>query len=281
MGFGALYKIYARDEYAQIARDTFNNILKKRNNSKGKYNKAYPSTRNLKNFALPMILCNLSLELAHLLDKEIIKNLIEEVLYEVLDVFYQKDSGLILENVNLDGTFADCFDGRSINPGHSIEAMWFIMDLAAKQNNPTLINKALNIALHTLEHGWDKLNGGIFYFMDVKNKPIQQLEWDQKLWWVHIEALVCLAKGFALTGNIECKKWFNIVHNYTWQHFKDPEHKEWFGYLNREGKVLIDAKGGKWKGCFHIPRGLLQVYKTLEKVEVDGIYIGEGLVELQ
>ncbi len=280
MGFGSLYKIDAQDEYAQIARDTFNNILKKRNNPKGKYSKAYPGTRDLKNFALPMILCNLSLELEHLLDKEVVKSLTEEVIYEVMDVFYQKDSGLILENVKPDGSFANCFEGRSINPGHSIEAMWFMMDLAASQNNTTLINKALSIALRTLEYGWDKENGGVFYFMDIKNQPMQQLEWDQKLWWVHIETLVCLAKGFALTGNADCKKWFNIVHNYTWQHFKDPEYREWFGYLNREGKVLINAKGGKWKCCFHIPRGLLQVYKTLEKVDAKGINIGEDLKEI-
>jgi N-acylglucosamine 2-epimerase len=37
--------------------------------------------------------------------------------------------------------------------------------------------------------------------------------------------------------------------------------------LNREGKVLLNAKGGKWKGCFHVPRGLYQGWKVLEKIE--------------
>ena len=32
------------------------------------------------------------------------------------------------------------------------------------------------------------------------------------------------------------------------------------------GEVLLDLKGGKWKGCFHIPRALYQVWKTLEKI---------------
>jgi len=268
MGFGALYKIDAQDVYATIATQTFKNILNRRNQPKGKYTKAYPETRDLKNFALPMILCNLSLEMEHLLGPAIVNELIEEVIYEVMEVFYQKDLGLILENVNPDGSFADCFEGRSINPGHTIEAMWFMMDLAKRSNNRQLINKALNIALDTLAFGWDKVNGGIFYFMDSKNAPMQQLEWDQKLWWVHIETLVCLAKGYELTGNPECEKWFKIVHDYTWTHFKDPEYNEWFGYLNREGKVLIPAKGGKWKGCFHIPRGLFQVWQSLAQIEL-------------
>ncbi|PWS26316.1 N-acylglucosamine 2-epimerase [Pedobacter yonginense] len=267
MGFGALYKIDQQDEYADIATKTFQNILHKRNNPKGIYNKAYPETRPLKNFALPMILCNLSLEMEHLLDKRIVDDLIEEVIHEVMDIFYQEESGLILENVAPDGSFVNSFEGRSINPGHTIEAMWFIMDLGKRLHNKKLIERAIEIALHTLKTGWDTENGGIFYFLDVKNSPMQQLEWDQKLWWVHIETLVCLAKAYELTANEECKKWFKIVHEYTWKHFRDEEYGEWFGYLNREGKVLIPAKGGKWKGCFHIPRGLLQVYKTLEKIE--------------
>jgi N-acylglucosamine 2-epimerase len=28
--------------------------------------------------------------------------------------------------------------------------------------------------------------------------------------------------------------------------------------------VLLPLKGGKWKGCFHIPRSLYQIWKTLE-----------------
>jgi N-acylglucosamine 2-epimerase len=40
-----------------------------------------------------------------------------------------------------------------------------------------------------LEFSCDKKYGGIFYFMDSKGKPPLSLEWDQKLWWVHLEAL--------------------------------------------------------------------------------------------
>ncbi|HZH96815.1 MAG TPA: AGE family epimerase/isomerase, partial [Flavisolibacter sp.] len=127
-----------------------------------------------------------------------------------------------------------------------------------------LIEIASTIRLDTVEYGWDKEHGGIFYFLDVLGHPPQQLEWDQKLWWVHVEALVALAKGYKLTGNPRCLEWFEKVHNYTWKHFKDEEHGEWFGYLNRRGEILLPLKGGKWKGCFHMPRAMYQVWKTLE-----------------
>ena len=46
--------------------------------------------------------------------------------------------------------------------------------------------------------------------------------------------------------------------------FKDAEYPEWYGYLNRRGEVLLTLKGGKWKGCFHVPRGLYQIWQILE-----------------
>lgn len=269
MGFGALAQASGEAAYRDIARDTFMNILARRDHPKGIYSKAYPGTRPLKNFSLPMILCNLSLEMESILGSEMVDRFIPEVLHEVLDVFYHRDSGLVLENVAPDGSFVDCFEGRLLNPGHAIEAMWFVMDLGVRLNHPALVQKAIDIALHTLEYGWDKKFGGIFYFMDLKGAPPQQLEWDQKLWWVHVEALVCMAKGYQLTGNEQCKAWFEKLHDYTWNHFRDAAYPEWFGYLNRRGEVLLPLKGGKWKGCFHIPRALYQVWKTLEQpVEV-------------
>lgn len=264
MAFSSLDKAQPNDRYKSIAISTFENIIRRQDNWKGVYNKAYPGTRTLKGFSLPMILCNLSLEMEHLLGEKRVNEFIPAVIHEVMDVFYQPEHGLILENVHPDGSFSDSFEGRLINPGHTIEAMWFIMDLGKRLNDEALIRKAVEIMLRALEFGWDQQYGGILYFMDILGHPPQQLEWDQKLWWVHVEALVALAKGFAYTGDARCAQWFKKVHDYTWQHFRDMQYGEWFGYLNRRGEVLLDLKGGKWKGCFHVPRGLYQVWKTLE-----------------
>ncbi|WP_346862677.1 AGE family epimerase/isomerase [uncultured Draconibacterium sp.] len=266
MAFGQLYKATGNQEYANKATSTFENIIARSENPKGQYNKLYPGTRPLKGFSLPMILCNLSLELEHLLEPDLVENTINSCIHEVMEVFYQADSGLIFENVQPDGSIQDSFEGRLLNPGHAIEAMWFIMDLAVRKNDREMIDKAVGIVLRTLEYGWDTKYGGIFYFLDSKGFPPQQLEWDQKLWWVHIETLISLIKGYSLTGNQQCLHWFEKVHDYTWSHFADPDYSEWFGYLNRQGEVLLPLKGGKWKGCFHVPRGLFQVWKTLEEI---------------
>ena len=267
MAFGQLAIATGNDEYARIARDTFDIILSRVDNPKGRWNKAHPGTRPMKNFALPMILCNLALEIEPLLDPAFLQQCIDTCIHEVMDVFVRPElGGLVVENVALDGSLVDSMDGRHMNPGHAIEAMWFIMDLGKRLNRPDLIERAKDTALRMADYGWDSEYGGIFYFMDRLGRPTQELEWDQKLWWVHIETLIAMIKGYHLTGDPHCLEWFERVHDYVWSHFRDPEWPEWFGYLNRRGEVLLTLKGGKWKGCFHVPRGLYQCWQVLEQL---------------
>ena len=263
MAFGR-YAQAAGDEAArELALATFQRVLARRGNPKGRYSKAVPGVRPMRNFAVPMILCNLSLEMEPMLGKEAVEETVDECVHEVMDVFLDADRGIVFENVGSDGSHVDSFDGRLINPGHGIEAMWFVMDIAHRRGDRKLIERATDAVLSILSFGWDDRYGGIFYFMDADGHPPQQLEWDQKLWWVHLEALVALTMAQSLTGNAACREWYERVHDYTWSRFPDPEHGEWFGYLDRRGEVLLPLKGGKWKGCFHVPRALYRCWQEL------------------
>lgn len=267
MAFAQLAKATGNEEYAQIARKIFTRILERRSNPKGQWCKAYPGTRPMKDFALPMIICNMALEVEDILeDKSVLEQTIDTCLHEVFDVFYQPNLGCMLENVSsVDGTPVDCFEGREINPGHDLEALWFMMNLGIRRGDKALIEKCVEIALKVIDLGWDKEYGGIFYFLDAKGAPQQKLEWDQKLWWVHIESAIAMLKGYQLTGNEKCLEWFMKLDEYLWNNFKDKDYPEWFGYLNRRGEMLLPLKGGKWKGCFHVPRGLYQIWKLAEE----------------
>jgi N-acylglucosamine 2-epimerase len=261
------YAIASGDnEIKQLAKKTYLNILKKKDNPKGIYEKS-TGERPLKSFSLPMILSNLVLELEGVLDEEEVNKTIDFSINEVMNVFLDKDSGLIYEFVRPDGSHEDSFNGRLLNPGHGIEAMWFMIDIGVRRKDNQLIEKAADTILRILEYSWDETYGGIFYFMDALGKPPQQLEWDQKLWWVHLEALVALAKAYEHTGRKELMDWYEKVHDYAWSHFSDADYGEWYGYLNRQGEVLLNLKGGKWKGCFHVPRAMYQCWKTFERIE--------------
>ena len=266
MAFAQLAKATNNETYVSIAKSTFLNILSRQHNPKGIYSKAFPGTRPLQSFTLPMILSNMVLDVEHLLEPELVESVISNSIHLIMDVFYQKDIGLLLEQVTPEGKFSDSFEGRLVNPGHGLEAMWFILDLAERSNDQALIKKVADISLNILEFGWDKEHGGLFYFLDIKGFPPQQLEWDQKLWWVHAEAIVCVLKAYYHTGDELFWAWFEKLHEYTWSHFPDEENGEWFGYLNRKGEVLLPLKGGKWKGCFHVPRALYQSAKVLDLI---------------
>ena len=267
MAFAQTAKATSNSEYAEIARRIFNRILERRANPKGKWSKAVSGTRPMKDFALPMIICNMALEVEDIIhNPELIERTIDESVHEIVDVFYKPELGVILENLAPDGSMIDCFEGRKVNPGHDLEAMWFLMDIGIRRSDKALIDKAVEIALSVIEYGWDKKYGGIFYFMDRKGAPTQELEWDQKLWWVHIEAAIAMIKGYSLTGNKKCLEWFEKLDEYLWTRFRDPDYPEWYGYLNRLGEVLLPLKGGKWKGCFHVPRGLYKIMTVLEKI---------------
>ncbi|MCK5795279.1 MAG: AGE family epimerase/isomerase, partial [Anaerolineales bacterium] len=258
---------YARasenEEMRHLALRIFENILKRRKKPKGKYDKAFPGTRPLEALALPMILANLTTELEWMLPSGVADETTELCREAVLGRFLDQDRLLLHEFADPDGRFPDTFDGRLINPGHGIEALWFLMFIAEQRGDRETINRAVEILISILNFGWDNQYGGIYYFMDSEGKPPQQLEWDQKLWWVHVESLVALSMAWRLTGNKKCLDWFMLVHEYTWSHFSDPANGEWFGYLNRQGKVLLYLKGGKWKGCFHLPRALYMCWKQL------------------
>lgn len=263
--FSDCFAAMAFSQYAQasgdraakeIALQAYNNVLRRQDNPKGPYNKTYPGTRPMKSLAVPMILANLTLEMSWLLSAERLNSVLDQTIHAVMEEFLDAESGLVYEHIAPDGSPIDSFEGRLLNPGHGVEAMWFMMDIGRRRQDTVLINRAVDTTIAMLERGWDSEYGGIFYFLDRQGYPPQQLEWSQKLWWVHLETLIALLLGYRLTQREDCWQWYCTVHNYAWSQFNDPEYGEWFGYLNRQGEVLLPLKGGKWKGCFHVPRAL-------------------------
>ncbi|XP_044539075.1 N-acylglucosamine 2-epimerase [Gracilinanus agilis] len=177
----------------------------------------------------------------------------------------QRDGQLVLENVSKDGKEIPGCLGRQQNPGHALEAGWFLLRHAIRHRNPELkahiIEKFL---LQPFNSGWDTENGGIFYFQDADKFCPTQLEWDMKLWWPHSEAMIAFLMGYSETREPALLHLFCQVAEYTFERFPDREHGEWFGYLNREGKVALNFKGGPFKGCFHVPRCLYMCEELLK-----------------
>lgn len=214
--------------------------------------------RNLHSNANPMVLVSSAQTLKRISQKDAkYDKIIADIVRDMISLHYKPQYKCVLENVNLDGSILDNPTGRTINPGHSIENSWFLMNYADKTNDKDLLEKALNILNWSLSLGWDKEYGGVYYFRDLFNRPCEQLEHDMKLWWVHCECLIATLTAYKLTGEQKYFDAFEQIHEYSFEHFCDKKHGEWYGYLHRDGTVSHTQKGSLWKGPYHLPRCLL------------------------
>ena len=181
----------------------------------------------------------------------------------------------VLEVVLADGSLCPGYDGRHMNPGHAIEAGWFVLQYANRNGRADLVQVAEQMITWSFEEGWDKEHGGLFYFLDAEGRSPVYLEWDMKLWWPHNEAMIAFAMLYETLGKEEHWESFVKVTDYAMNHFSDPHHGEWYGYLNREGKVTHHFKGGPYKGCFHVPRSLFMVYQILSRCSAKACLVSE------
>ena len=172
--------------------------------------KTYASTREERSAAVPMVLLS-SAQVLRRCDPgkaAYYEGVAREIADDLLRIHYQPTLRCVLETVLPDGSHLDNPAGRTINPGHSCENAWFLMNQAQQTKDRGLLEKALQILDWSLERGWDEKYGGILYFVDVDGRPCEQLEWDMKLWWVHNEALISTLTAYKLTGEDRYWRWF-------------------------------------------------------------------------
>ncbi len=155
--------------------------------------------------------------------------------------------------------------GRLLNPGHAIEAGWFLHHVAQRLQLGGIAPLATSMIRWSHAIGWDATHGGLFYFLDSEGYSPVQLEWSMKLWWPHCEALYGHLLNFAITGDPGDAHLFKAVDRYTFRRFPDPKYGEWYGYCDRQGNATHRFKGGPYKGCFHVPRTLWLCIRLLER----------------
>ena len=185
--------------------------------------------------------------------KEKYAKIAESFLQEVLTGGFLTEKAL-LENVDVNGKAVDSPTGRIVNPGHSMEAAWFVMAQGILMNDPKVIDLGRHIIDITLPLGWDEKNGGIIAFTDVAGKPPVQLEWDMKLWWPQCETMIAARLAYILFGDEKYKKLYEDLESYCEKYFVDEEFGDWYGYLHYDNTPSTTLKGNIFKGPFHVPR---------------------------
>jgi N-acylglucosamine 2-epimerase len=215
----------------------------------------FTSTRPSRGIGVPMIMMNTAQQLRDTIGDPRCDDLITGWIDDIEKYFVKDDIQCVMEQVAPDGSIIDHVDGRTLNPGHAIEGGWFILAEAMYRNNDKrLIDLGCRMIDYMWERGWDNQHGGLFYFRDVYNKPVQEYWQDMKFWWPHNETIIATLMAYLITGNEKYADMHRLVNDYAYRVFNDKEHGEWFGYLHRDGTIAQTAKGNLFKGPFHLPR---------------------------
>lgn len=214
-----------------------------------------------------MILIDTAACVREAIDDPILTNRIDRSITELRRDFIKPEFKAILETVGPNGEFIDSLAGRTINPGHTLETAWFILEEAKYRNwDPELKQLGLTLCDWAWEWGWDKKYGGISYFKDCKNLPSQDYWHDMKFWWPQSEAIIATLYAYQASGDSKYLEMHKQISDYTYARFPDKEYGEWFGYFHYDGTLSQQAKGNMFKGPFHIPRMMLKCWQLCEEL---------------
>ena len=267
IGCAELYKATGRTEVLASAEKYFNVAYECFTGIRKNQPKINPENSKMKALSPVMIMLSTAQTMGSMdcENKEKYRAIASECLNEILNGGFLTERGL-LESVSNEGEFVDCPSGRVVNPGHSLEAAWFIMLEGILSDNKEAIDIGKKIIDITLPLGIDRKNGGIIAFTDIEGKPPVQLEWDMKLWWPQCEAMIALRMAYVLFGDEKYREKYEELKEYCEKYFIDTEMGEWYGYLHYDNTVSTSLKGNIFKGPFHIPR----LYMIMAVLDEDG-----------
>ncbi len=285
MGFSKYAEMTGDQKILDLALQSYDSIIK-RIDSKNFKTEPYPLPRGYKAHATPMICLNISQVLAEVLESsnhpriyEIRENC-SLFAREIMENFVKQ--GIILEMISEDNKPINSILGSYVNPGHTIEDMWFIMHYAQGIEDKHLIKKAVELAENSFKLGWDKEYGGLFQYVNKQggkpagdvsgiedSKVVKKLEndWDNKLWWPHSEALYTFLLGYKLTGKESLLEIYHKIHEYTFKVFpnSNKEIGEWIQIRDRKGNPVQKVVALPVKDPYHITRNLILVIELLNR----------------
>ena len=253
IAFAELAKATGETAYAEHAVKTFHRFVQ-HNLDPVDTPKKFTDHRQTRSLGFPMIAIATAQELRESIDFADANQWIDRSIETIQRFHLKPELNCVMETVGRQGEVIDHFDGRTLNPGHAIEGAWFLMWEGAHRNDPTLTEMGCQMLDWMWQRGWDPEYGGILYFTDVHGHAVQEYWHDMKFWWPQCEAIIATLLAFRLTGRQKYADWHQQIHQWAYQHFPDSEHGEWFGYLDRTGRVTSTLKGNLWKGPFHLPR---------------------------
>lgn len=290
LGINQYAKVFGSLDAFLLALKVYRQI-RKRISEKNFRTEPYPIPEGFESHSLYMIQLNVLQELyqsANLLEHESLEELRKDTIAsmtKIIDEFINENETLIeLKPKEVKDT--NTLLARHINPGHTLESLWFILHsqgLLAEKQKKTVRKNMAKIAIKTLEVGWDKEYGGLLRFVDSdggqpkghslndKYETLIKETWDLKLWWPHSEALYTLLLLYVKTKDKRLLEWYEKMEEYTFQTFPNPDRniKEWIQIRDRKGDPYNKVVALPVKDPFHIIRNFILIINLLKQDKHD------------
>ncbi len=264
-GLTELAKATGNAQVIQLARETYANVSKKIARPGSYQTDPHPIPAGLQAHGVPMIFSLVFSELGAYLGDSAISDAGQELANQVMTVFRHPEKQRLYEFVTLENALLDAPPGRTINPGHAIESMWFMIHIHQQRGDPMRVRQAIECIRWHLELGWDYEFGGLFLARDAEGSSWEKSA-STKIWWPHTEALYALLLAYSISQEPWCLEWFARVNDYAFAHFPVSHYGEWIQNLDRSGKPITTVVGLPVKDPFHLARSLINSIRVLEQL---------------
>lgn len=270
-GLSEYYRATQSEEALAAALATFERVRHRIDEPDFQETAPYPLPLGWRNHGVPMILTEVTNELAQTVGDPHLEALADDYADRVMEHFLRPQHKAVLEFLTRDYCELPEPAGTFVMPGHAIESMWFVMHLARRRGNTAMIRRAAEAMRWHLELGWDEKFGGLLLGCDLHGHEPYLPHSDKKLWWPHTEALYGTLLAHTLTGDSWCLDWYSKVSAWAWSHFPVPESGEWRQRLTREGKPSEEIVALPVKDPFHLPRMAILILQLLGQEHVTPI----------
>jgi len=264
-GFSEYYRATRDEQALAVAMETLERVRRRVEEIDFQETAPYPLPAGWRNHGIPMILTEVTGELAQTTGDERLEAQASEYAARVMRHFLRPQRKALVEFLTRDYEELPPPAGTFVMPGHAIESMWFVMHLARRHGDAETIRSAAEAMRWHLERGWDPELGGIFLSLDLEGREPYLPHSEKKLWWPHTEALYGTLLAHELTGEPWCLAWHEQVSEWAWTHFPVPETGEWRQRLTREGKPTDEVVALPVKDPFHLPRAAILILQLLER----------------
>jgi len=284
----ARYASAADDPQAwDFAKQLYRSVLERY--ASGNYHSLpYPLPARYRMHGKPMMLTHLACEMyraATRMEPSETETLLQEIRRQSDDIFlhFVDENNILREILYADNRQVPNLFGQHINPGHTIEDMWFQVDAADLLVDPDRVAKAAAVARHVLKNAWDTPYGGYCRYANTDGTPLsgdpgdcadepQMLDilatWDSKLWWPHSEALYTSLLMYHRTADPEFLALYRRAEQYVFSVFPNPDRcvGEWIQNLTRDGKPMTKTVVLPLKDPYHIMRNVAMIIELLEEM---------------